>query len=112
MLRSLVFLSWVGAAIYALLVVTNKMMPVVPEGTKVEFVARQTRLSVWGRYLPYRAFNYRWLQPRPSSLHLSKRLPLERTLRFDPHQQPRIKQCDWRPWRLRCQRKIMRLSGS
>jgi|SRR5262245_6475421 len=55
MLRSLVFLSCVGAAIYALLVVTSKMMPVVPNGTKVEFVPRQTRLSVWGPYLPHRS---------------------------------------------------------
>ena len=54
MMRSLVFLSCVGAAIYALLVVTNKKMPVVPDGTKAEFVARDTRLKVWGPYLPDR----------------------------------------------------------
>jgi hypothetical protein len=54
MMRSLVFLSCVGAAIYALLVVANRMMPVVPDGTKVEVVARDTRLKVWGPYLPDR----------------------------------------------------------
>src|SRR5262245_12318399 len=54
MMRSLVFLSCVGAAIYALLVVTNEKMPVVPDGTKAEFVARDTRLRVWGPYLPNR----------------------------------------------------------
>jgi hypothetical protein len=54
MMRSLVLLSVVGAAIYALLVVTNKKMPVVPDGTKAEFVARDTRLKVWGPYLPDR----------------------------------------------------------
>ena len=54
MMRSIVFLSCVGAAIYALLVVTNKKMPVVPDGTKAEFVARDTRLKVWGPYLPDR----------------------------------------------------------
>src|SRR5262245_45445609 len=54
MMRSLFFLSCVGAAIYALLVVTNKKMPVVPDGTKAEFVARETRLRVWGPYLPNR----------------------------------------------------------
>jgi hypothetical protein len=54
MMRSLVFLSCVGAAIYALLVVTNRMMPVVPDGTKVEVVAGDTRLKVWGPYLPDR----------------------------------------------------------
>ena len=55
MMRSLVLLSVVGAAIYALLVVTNKNMPVVPDGTKAEFVARETRLRVWGPYLPDRS---------------------------------------------------------
>jgi hypothetical protein len=54
MMRSLVFLSCVGAAIYALLVVTNKNMPVVPDGTKAEVVARDPRLKVWGPYLPDR----------------------------------------------------------
>ena len=54
MMRFLVFLSVVGAAIYALLVVTNKNMPVVPDGTKAEFVSRDTRLKVWGPYLPNR----------------------------------------------------------
>ena len=54
MIRSLFFLSCVGAAIYALLVVTNKKMPVAPDGTKAEFVARETRLRVWGPYLPNR----------------------------------------------------------
>src|SRR5262245_41039413 len=54
MMRSLFFLSCVGAAIYALLVVTNKKMPVAPDGTKAEFVARETRLRVWGPYLPNR----------------------------------------------------------
>jgi len=53
-MRSLFFLSCVGAAIYALLVVTNKKMPVAPDGTKAEFVARETRLRVWGPYLPNR----------------------------------------------------------
>jgi hypothetical protein len=55
MMRSCVFLSSVGAAIYALLVVTDEMMPIVPNGTKAEFVARQTRLSAWGPYLPDRS---------------------------------------------------------
>jgi len=54
MMRLLVFLSCVGAAIYALLVVTNNKVPVVPDGTKAEFVARDTRLKVWGPYLPDR----------------------------------------------------------
>jgi hypothetical protein len=54
MMRLLVFLSCVGAAIYALLVVTNNKMPIVPDGTKAEFVARDTRLKVWGPYLPNR----------------------------------------------------------
>jgi hypothetical protein len=54
MMRSLVLLSVVGAAIYALLVVSNKKMPVVHDGTKAEFVARDTRLKVWGPYLPDR----------------------------------------------------------
>jgi len=54
MMRSLFFLSCVGAAIYALLVVTNEKMPVAPGGTKAEFVARETRLRVWGPYLPNR----------------------------------------------------------
>src|SRR4029453_9595142 len=54
MMRLLVLLSLVGAAIYALLVVTNEKMPVVPDGTKAEFVARDTRLKVWGPYLPDR----------------------------------------------------------
>jgi hypothetical protein len=54
MMRLLVFLSCVGAAIYALLVVTNNKMPVVPTGTKAEVVARDTRLKVWGPYLPDR----------------------------------------------------------
>ena len=54
MLRAVVFLSCVGAAIYALLVPTNRMMPVVPDGTKAEFVARDTGLKVWGPYLPKR----------------------------------------------------------
>jgi len=55
MMRLLVFLSCVGAAIYAFLVVTNNKMPVVPDGTKAEFVARETRLRVWGPYLPDRS---------------------------------------------------------
>ena len=55
MMRLLLFLSCVGAAIYALLVVTSKKMPVVPVGTKAEFVARETRLRVWGPYLPDRS---------------------------------------------------------
>ena len=55
MMRSLVFLSCVGATIYALLVVTNNKMPVVPDGTKAEVVARDTRLKVWGPYLPDRS---------------------------------------------------------
>ena len=58
MMRSLVFLSCVGAAIYALLVVTNEKMPVVPDGTKAEFVARETRLRVWGPYLPDRSLKW------------------------------------------------------
>jgi Bacterial SH3 domain len=63
MMRSLVFLSCVGAAIYALLVLTNKMTPVVPDGTKAEVVARETRLKVWGPYLPDRSLN--WLATTP-----------------------------------------------
>jgi hypothetical protein len=54
MMRSLLLLSCVGAAIYALLVATNEKMPVAPDGTKAEFVARETRLKVWGPYLPNR----------------------------------------------------------
>jgi hypothetical protein len=63
MMRSLVFLSCVGAVIYALLVVTNRMTPVSPDGTKAEFVARKTRLSVWGPSLPSRPL--RWLATTP-----------------------------------------------
>src|SRR5262245_4919273 len=63
MMRSLVFLSCAGAAIYALLVVTNRMMPVVPDGTKAEVVARETRLRVWGASLPSRPV--RWLATTP-----------------------------------------------
>src|SRR5262245_43146458 len=63
MMRSLVFLSCAGAAIYALLVVTNRMMPVVPDGTKAEVVARETRLRVWGPSLPSRPV--RWLATTP-----------------------------------------------
>ena len=63
MMRLLVFLSCVGAAIYALLVVTNNKMPVVPDGTKAEFVARETRLRVWGPSLPSRPL--RWLATTP-----------------------------------------------
>jgi hypothetical protein len=59
MMRVVVFLSCVGAAIYALLVVTNRMMPVVPDGTKAEVVARETRLRAWGPYLPDRSLNQR-----------------------------------------------------
>src|SRR5262245_27614072 len=63
MMRAVVFLSCVGAALYALLVVTNRMMPVVPDGTKAEVVARETRLSVWGPSLPSRPL--RWLATTP-----------------------------------------------
>src|SRR5262245_52131731 len=63
MMRAVVFLSCVGAAIYALLVVTNRMMPVVPDGTKAEVVARETRLRVWGPSLPSRPL--RWLATTP-----------------------------------------------
>src|SRR5262245_9818185 len=63
MMRSLVFLSCVGAAIYALLVVTNEMMPVVPDGTNAEVVTRETRLRVWGPSLPSRPL--RWLATTP-----------------------------------------------
>ena len=63
MVRSLVFLSCVGAALYALLVVTNRMMPVVPNGARAEVVARETRLSVWGPSLPSRPV--RWLATTP-----------------------------------------------
>ena len=63
MMRLLVFLSCVGAAIYALLVVTNNKMPVVPDGTKAEFVARETRLRVWGPSLPSRPL--KWLATTP-----------------------------------------------
>src|SRR5262245_22266438 len=63
MMRSLVFLSCVGAAIYALLVVTNRIMPVVPNGTKADAVARETRLRVWGPSLPSRPL--RWLATTP-----------------------------------------------
>src|SRR5262245_9573626 len=63
MVRAVVFLSCVGAAIYALLVVTNRMMPVVPDGTKAEVVARETRLKVWGPSLPSRPL--RWLATTP-----------------------------------------------
>jgi hypothetical protein len=61
MMRSLVVLSCVGGAIYALLVVTDKMMPVVPDGTRADIVARQTRLSVWGPHLPHRSLNQKQL---------------------------------------------------
>jgi hypothetical protein len=61
MMRSLVFLSCVGAAIYTLLVITDKMMPVVPDSTSPDIVARQTRLSVWGPYLPDRPLNQKRL---------------------------------------------------
>ena len=57
MMRSLIFLSCVGAAIYALLVVTSKMIPVVPDSRKPDVVERQTHLSVWARYLPDRSLN-------------------------------------------------------
>ena len=80
MMRSLVFLSCVGAAIYALLVVTNKKMPVVPDGTKAEFVARDTRLKVWGPYLPDRP-----LKQLAATHRLRSRLPLGTTPRFVPH---------------------------
>jgi hypothetical protein len=55
MVRTLVFLSCVGAAIYTLLIVTANMMPVLPDSTRPDMVARQTRLSVWGPYLPDRS---------------------------------------------------------
>src|SRR5262245_54616424 len=64
MMRAVAFLSCVGAAIYALLVATNRMMPVIPAGTKAEVVARETRLSVWGPSLPSRPL--RWLATTPS----------------------------------------------
>src|SRR5262245_53809682 len=54
MMRAVVFLSCVGAALYALLVVTNSTTTVNPAGTKAEVVARDTRLKVWGPYLPDR----------------------------------------------------------
>ena len=54
MMRAVIFLSCVGTTIYALLVVSNRMMPVVPEGTTIEVVARETPLKVWGPYLPNR----------------------------------------------------------
>jgi hypothetical protein len=61
MMRSLVFLGCVGAAIYALLVVTDEKMPVVPDGTTAEIVTRQTRLTAWGPYLPDRTLNQKQL---------------------------------------------------
>ena len=69
MMRLLVFLSCVGAAIYAFLVVTNNKMPVVPDGTKAEFVARETRLRVWGPYLPDRS-----LKQLAARAHIRRRL--------------------------------------
>src|SRR5262245_22445730 len=63
MMRSLVLLSFVGAAIYALLLVANSMMSVTPADTKAEVVARETRLRVGGRSLPSRPL--RWLATTP-----------------------------------------------
>src|SRR5262245_55586129 len=63
MMRAVVFLSCVGDAIYALLVVNNRMMPVIRDGNKAEVIARQTRLKVWGPYLPDRSLN----QQQPAS---------------------------------------------
>src|SRR5262245_48723044 len=63
MMRAVVFLSCVGAAIYALLVVSNSKMPVVPDGTQAEVVAREPRLRVWGPSLPSRPV--RWLATTP-----------------------------------------------
>jgi hypothetical protein len=62
MMRSLAFLSCVGAALYALLVVTAEMLPVIPDGTRAEFVSRQTRLSAWGPYLPDRSLHQKPLE--------------------------------------------------
>src|SRR5262245_59303177 len=63
MMRAIVFLSCVGAAIYTLLVITNRTMPAAPDGTKAEIVARENRLKVWGPTLPSRPL--RWLATTP-----------------------------------------------
>jgi hypothetical protein len=73
MMRLLVFLSCVGAAIYALLVVTNNKMPVVPDGTKAELLLAKLA-SGYGVLLFLPGPLGGW-QPRHSSVHLSKRSP-------------------------------------
>jgi Bacterial SH3 domain len=69
MMRVVIFLSCVGTTIYALLVVSNRMMPVVPESTRIEVVARETPLKVWGPYLRNRPlkqlFSREIAAPRP-----------------------------------------------
>lgn len=49
MKQLIVFLGLVGASIYALLDVTHRLIPVIPEDNKA---TGQTRLSAWGPYLP------------------------------------------------------------
>jgi hypothetical protein len=79
MMRLLVLLSVVGAAIYALLVVTD--MPVEPDGKDEGIVVRPTRLSAWGPYLPDRRGSQKSATPqRPGPFEKTTSYGAERQL--------------------------------